>query len=287
MFIRSLLSHIPYASWGFRALTPFATVGVIFIVCGLLGIEGTAVLVLMFAALLAQLLTTEITRRGGSILSSGLGITPSMPRMLLIGLAGSVISIVVVAGIAYALGAKLVMDGNGTTILAVAVLIMASFLEELFFRGTMFEAVRERFGSFTAVGVTSVLFGLAHVFNNGASPIAIVNVVLAGFLFGVLTIYSGSLWPAMVFHATWNVLVRAFFGTVSGNAVNGWISTLDMSGVSLESQWFISGSFGIEQGVCTTLVLCAAIVASVAFVRPDGTVRAARFRRDHYNEHHA
>lgn len=287
MFIRSFLSRIPYATWGFRALTPFATVGVVLITCGVLGIEGSAVLVLMFAALLVQLFVSEITRRGGSILSSGLGITPSMPRMLLIGLSGGTISIVVVAGITYALGAKLVYNGNGTTILAVAILIMASALEELFFRGTMFEALRERFGAFAAVGITSVLFGLAHVFNNGATPIAIVNVVLAGFLFGVLTVYSGSLWPAMIFHATWNVLVRSFFGTVSGNAVNGWVSTLDMSAVSLESQWFISGSFGIEQGVCTTLVLCAAIVASVAFIRPDGTVRAARFRRDHFHVHHA
>lgn len=275
-----------FDKWGVRFTIPFVLVGATLFLCGLLQVDGAWVLYSITLVLTLQLLAVERLRTGGSWLSSGLWLTPSLPRMVLIGLVGGIGSIASLAGVAFALGATLHFNGSGGTVMAVFTLVIASILEELFFRGTIFEAIRERYGNYVAVGVTSVLFGLAHLFNNGASFVAITNVVLAGMLFGALTVYSGSLWPAMIFHALWNVLVRAFFGTVSGAGDAGWIATLDVAGVAESSRWFITGPFGIEQGISTTLVLCTAIVAAVAFVRPDGTVRAARFRRDHFDSQH-
>ena len=130
-----------------------------------------------------------------------------------------------------------------------------------------------------AVAITALLFGLAHGTNPGASPIAVANVILAGVLLGMMVVRSGSLWMAMVFHAVWNVSAAAFFGTVSGVGSAGWLCTLETQSMPDEMVWFVTGTFGIEQGVITMIVLVAGIVVVNGWVSMDRAVGAARIRR--------
>ena len=83
-------------------------------------------------------------------------------------------------------------------LLALAIGLLAPFAEELFFRGLVFGWLR-RWGFWFAALVSAGLFGLAHG----------VNVVLpASFALGLLNAIayerSGSIWPAIVSHATFN-----------------------------------------------------------------------------------
>jgi uncharacterized protein len=73
--------------------------------------------------------------------------------------------------------------------------------EELLFRGILYTWLR-RWGVAIAVGVSAVIFGLAH----GVS-VVLPAAILVGVLTGVVYEKSGSVWPAVMVHVVNNTLV--------------------------------------------------------------------------------
>ena len=78
---------------------------------------------------------------------------------------------------------------------------LAPFAEELLFRGVIYTFLRERWGIWLGVLVSSLIFGLMH--GNLA-------VGVTGFLLGIVAAlvfeYSKSLWPAVIVHVINNSL---------------------------------------------------------------------------------
>jgi uncharacterized protein len=91
--------------------------------------------------------------------------------------------------------------GWGDVILVLVVVVGAPVVEELFFRGLLLRALRDRFGPAPAVVVSGVLFGLAHF-----EPLQLP--VLAGFgvVLGILALRTGRLGPGICAHAAFNAL---------------------------------------------------------------------------------
>lgn len=95
-------------------------------------------------------------------------------------------------------------------------MLCVSFLEEVIFRGLLFQALAKE-NIKTAVIVSSVTFGLGHILNllNGsgmgliANLCQIVGAVACGFLFVILFYRGGSLIPCIVAHSV-NNAVSAF-----------------------------------------------------------------------------
>jgi membrane protease YdiL (CAAX protease family) len=77
--------------------------------------------------------------------------------------------------------------------------------EELFFRGFMQTRLAERWRPRTALLVTSLCFGLAHL-----DPLASTEAFILGVWLGHATLRTGSLWPAVIAHATNNALTVLF-----------------------------------------------------------------------------
>ncbi len=79
----------------------------------------------------------------------------------------------------------------------------AAFIEELFFRGYLFNRItdlfgKERMGVSMALIGTSLLFGAAHAYQ-GIS--GVVDTTLAGLLLGLLYLYAGrNLWLPILTH---------------------------------------------------------------------------------------
>lgn len=144
------------------------------------------------------------------------------------------------------------LAGGGVAFL----LLGAAFTEELLFRGYPFRVLHLRFGPVAAVVATSVAFGLMHGGNPGISPLALVNLTLAGVLLGVAYWRSGSLWFVTGVHFGWNLAMA-----VSGLAVSG----LDVP-VSGRIEAVVSGpplwtgaAFGPEGGLVVTFVTALGI----------------------------
>jgi len=145
--------------------------------------------------------------------------------------------------------------GGAAMSLAVT-LAPAALWEELAFRGYPFQVLRERFGAVTALGVTSVLFGLLHAQNPGAAPLPILIVVAAGFFLGAVLLATRSLYAAWAAHFAWNWTMSALFHmAVSG----GGFPTPDYRVVEVGPDWLTGGAWGPEGGLAALLGMSAGV----------------------------
>jgi uncharacterized protein len=101
--------------------------------------------------------------------------------------------------------------------------------EETMFRGILFQALRTRVKLWPAMIWTSLLFGSVHILNaltTGEFLLALLQALtatLSGFAFMAILVRTGSIWPAIIYHALWD------FGTftisagsqASGASANG------------------------------------------------------------------
>ncbi|NEW06252.1 CPBP family intramembrane metalloprotease [Paenibacillus sp. SYP-B3998] len=127
--------------------------------------------------------------------------------------------------------------------------------EELFARGYLQGLVKNRFGTIASVIVSTIVFAFLHSFNPGmwSTSLPIINLLLAGLLFGVSRVCSGGLWMPIGMHLSWNFLQGNVFGfDVSGTRVASIIQ-IEQSGTDL----LAGGSFGAEGSLVTTLILLA------------------------------
>ncbi len=97
------------------------------------------------------------------------------------------------------------------TVLYIVSMLLVGFLEEVIFRGLLFQAMRPN-GVKSAFLVSSLTFGLGHAVNllNGAELLpTLLQVCYAaaiGFLFTVIFYKGKSLWPCILTHSLFNAL---------------------------------------------------------------------------------
>ena len=92
-------------------------------------------------------------------------------------------------------------------LLVLALALLPALVEELFFRGALLSGL-EKWGQGAAILVSSLCFALVH-----GSAANFLGPLVAGLLFGYLTVITGSLWPAVVGHLC-NNLVYLWMGYV-------------------------------------------------------------------------
>lgn len=102
-----------------------------------------------------------------------------------------------------------------------SVVVCAPILEEILFRGLIFESCRERFGSGAAVLISALLFGLVH-----GVPVQIINAFVVGLIFGYIYLRTGSLLSVIILHAINNGIAYislAFFGDAADTTLRDLI----------------------------------------------------------------
>ena len=96
--------------------------------------------------------------------------------------------------------------------LLICLALVPAVCEELFFRGYVLSGVRGALGKVGAVVLVAVAFGLFH-----QSVHRLPITIALGLILGLLTLRSGSIWPAMIMHLMHNGLALAL-GVVPGFA---------------------------------------------------------------------
>ena len=156
---------------------------------------------------------------------------------------------------------------------AIAILLpLVTFLcvgisEELFSRGYQLTNIAEglnypglgaRGAVLIAWAISSLLFGLLHLGNPGATAISTINIAFAGLLLGVGYILTGRLAIPIGLHITWNFFQGNVFGfPVSGlEPIGAMFISIEQGGPTL----FTGGVFGPEAGL---LGIAATIVGSL------------------------
>ncbi len=135
--------------------------------------------------------------------------------------------------------------------LAFIFLLPAALNEEIAFRGYFLQNLEEAFGTWWAVGISSLVFSSFHLLNPHFSWLAFLNIALAGLLFAVAYLLTRNLWLPIALHFSWNY----FQGPVFGFPVSGlkFSSILDLE-VSSGALLLSGGNFGPEGGLAGTLV---------------------------------
>lgn len=103
-------------------------------------------------------------------------------------------------------------DLNGYQI-AIITLLMANvgFLEELIFRGYLYEAIKSKSGTKRAIFISGITFGLGHIVNlmRGMSVDnqieQIIVAIVLGILLAKIVAITNSLLPGILFHIVFNI----------------------------------------------------------------------------------
>lgn len=150
--------------------------------------------------------------------------------------------------------------------------VLAGFVEEVFFRGVLFRISEESLGTWLALILTALIFGLMHGGNPNATLLTTSAITIeAGVLLGGAYVITRRLWFVTGVHFAWNFVQGGVFGVpVSGHEFQGLIEGT-LTGPTL----LTGGEFGVEASIVTVIV-CSIVGAGLLkhahrkgrFIRP-------------------
>jgi len=131
-------------------------------------------------------------------------------------------------------------------------IVAGALIEEFIFRLIALRLLERSFGTAWALVISSLLFGLAHLGNAGASPlIGLMLGVELGLLLGATYLLTRRLWLCTATHFSWNFVQGVVFSiAVSGQTGDGWLR-----GSLTGPDWLTGSAFGAEASV-VSFVLC-------------------------------
>lgn len=213
-------------------------------------------------ALFSWLLTVGNHVESDRIAAQGLPLSPGWGRQFLLG-CGLGLVLVTATVLAVALGGKLsfrttlTVHSLARVFVVLLVLLAGSLAEELMFRGYPFQRLVEAIGPGGAITVFSVLFGLVHLLNPGASFWGLANTVVIGVLLSIAYLRTRSLWLPWGLHFAWNATLGLIFGLpVSGIR----LFNVAVHATAFGPKWLTGGSYGIEASVPGALAVLAGLV---------------------------
>lgn len=135
--------------------------------------------------------------------------------------------------------------------------IISAFSEEYLCRGYVMKAI-ERTGNRPVVVlfVSSAIFSIMHVMNDGVTVLALVNLFLFGCITGLMTLMTGNISMAVGFHIAWNYIQYLLGFQVSGTGSESPLFSMTLNGRNLVN----GGTFGPEGGYCVTAAIILAVV---------------------------
>jgi hypothetical protein len=176
-------------------------------------------------------------------------------------------------GILAALGAYQITGNNGWMVM-LAILpasILGGVLEEVVIRGVVFRILEQWLGSWVALAISAVIFGVLHLLNPGATLLNAAAISIeAGVLLAAAFMLTRRLWLCIGIHIAWNFTQGGIFSVaVSGGQSKGLLQSRMVG-----PDWLTGGTFGAEASV-VALAVCAAagVVLVVLAIRKERVVR--------------
>ena len=162
-----------------------------------------------------------------------------------------------VVGVIALFGGYKIIGHNGADVLigVLGVAIISGITEEILFRGIIFRFFEQWLGSYGALAISALFFGLLHLGNPNASWLAAFAIAIeAGILLGAVYMMTRRLWAAIGLHMAWNSVQGGVFGIpVSGTDVPGLL--ISKTG---GSDLLTGGAFGAEASL-PAIILCTSI----------------------------
>ena len=147
--------------------------------------------------------------------------------------------------------------------------ILSGVLEEVLIRGIVFRILEQWLGSWIALGISAVIFGVLHLVNPGATLLNAAAISIeAGVLLAAAYMLTRRLWLCIGIHIAWNFTQGGIFSVaVSGGQSKGLLQS-SMVG----PDWLTGGAFGAEASVVAMGVCLAAGITLVVLAVKRGNV---------------
>lgn len=195
----------------------------------------------------------------------------ALPRELPLGLLIGAGLFTLMTGIVALLGGISIerVNGMGALWSMLSLAITSGVFEEVLFRGILLRHIEAMLGTWAALVITSLLFGLAHLSNPDSSLFAALAIAMeAGILLGAAYLWKRRLWIPIGIHAAWNFTQGWVFSVpVSGGKAPTGLFETSRKG----AEWLTGGDFGLEASVIAMAVATGAgLLLLVRVVRQGG-----------------
>jgi len=135
-------------------------------------------------------------------------------------------------------------------------LLCNSVFQEVMFRGYVLQTIQTHLGTSGALLLSSGVFALFHS-GTARGGLALLNLFLAGSLFGYAYLATGGLWAPIALHFVWNFLEGPVFGLPGlPEDLKGGTRFLRLQG----PEWITGGTFGFEGSVIVTFTLAVGLI---------------------------
>lgn len=141
--------------------------------------------------------------------------------------------------------------------------LVQSSAEELLSRFYLYQKAKELFPNAPLVPIilNAGYFGVMHIFNDGITVVALVNLLLCGILYSLIIYYFDSFWAAAVAHASWNFCQNILLGLPNSGIVSAY-SVFGLSGAAKNS-FAYNVNFGIEGTILSSALMIIACVVII------------------------
>ena len=216
----------------------------------------------LLLAIFSWLLTVGNHVEEHRIAAQGLPLSPGWARQFGIGCAIGCL-LVMVAVVPIAIWGKMSFRTSfgphslARVAVVLGVLIAGALAEELMFRGYPFQRLVEGIGATGAIVVFSVLFGVVHLSNPGATFWGLANTVAIGVLLSVTYLRTRALWLPWGIHFAWN----AALGLLLGLPVSGLrLFNVAVHATAVGPKWLTGGSYGIEASAPGAVAIAVGLI---------------------------
>jgi len=131
--------------------------------------------------------------------------------------------------------------------------LASGFVEEIIFRGYLFNLLKCKYNFWLSAFAPSLLFTLIHIGGAG-SLLNVVQLIVAGLLFSFMSlmiyVYTRSIWNAGIVHFLWNLLLLNGLITFRTKGSTEALVRLNIG----DNPLFNGGDFGIETSIPAILV---------------------------------
>lgn len=155
------------------------------------------------------------------------------------------------------------VDFSQKTLLYILSLIPFWFIqggtEELVTRGWLLQTVTNKLNLSWGIAISSSLFSMLHLGNQGVTALSLISIVLVGVLMALYMLKTDNIWGVAALHGAWNFAQGNLVGvSVSGQNAGG--SLLHFQARSGVPDWLSGGAFGLEGNIVTCVVLLVGII---------------------------
>jgi len=147
---------------------------------------------------------------------------------------------------------------------------VSGFAQELIFRAVVYRITEEWLGTWWALMISALLFGLIHLSSEGATIFSALAIALqAGITLAAAYALTHRLWMAFGLHMMWDFANDGIFGVgvagQTGQSIHGLFQA-SLNGPSL----LTGGGLGVEASIITLVVMLIAGVLMLSMARQRG-----------------